>query len=97
MSSITAPAYDPTTTAQAMAQKFTASTQQILTGQTQVAGATAGQVRPGDTTWRKLTAAVPAGFEDLRVLQGSRIVYIAATAQQAATTAAANLTRTPRW
>lgn len=54
----------------------------------QVAGATAGQVRPGDTTWRKLTAAVPDEFKDLRALQGSRIVYIAATAQQAASASA---------
>lgn len=55
---------------------------------TQVAGASPGQVRPGDTTWRKLVAAVPAEFQDLRVLDGSRIVYVAATAQQAASAAA---------
>jgi flagellar hook-associated protein 2 len=41
MSSITAPTYDPTSTAQAMAQKTTAAAQQILSGQTSTAGATA--------------------------------------------------------
>jgi flagellar hook-associated protein 2 len=41
MSSISAPAYDPTSTATALAQKSTASAQQILTGQTSTAAATA--------------------------------------------------------
>jgi flagellar hook-associated protein 2 len=41
MSSITAPAYDPTSTAQALAQKTTAAAQQILTSQTGTASATA--------------------------------------------------------
>ncbi len=41
MSSITAPTYDPTSTAQAMAQKTTAAQQQILSGQTSTANATA--------------------------------------------------------
>jgi flagellar hook-associated protein 2 len=41
MSSITAPSYDPTSTAQAMAQKATAAAQQILTSQTGAASATA--------------------------------------------------------
>jgi flagellar hook-associated protein 2 len=41
MSSITAPTYDPTSTAQAMAQKTTAAAQQILTSQTATASATA--------------------------------------------------------
>lgn len=40
MSSITAPTYDPTSTAQAMAQKTTAAAQQILTSQTGAASAT---------------------------------------------------------
>jgi flagellar hook-associated protein 2 len=41
MSTITAPTYDPTSTASAMAQKSTAAAQQILTGQTGTASATA--------------------------------------------------------
>lgn len=41
MSGITAPTYDPTSTAQAMAQKTTAAQQQILTSQTSTASATA--------------------------------------------------------
>ena len=41
MSSITAPAYDPTSTATALAQKSTAAAQQILTNQTNTASATA--------------------------------------------------------
>ena len=41
MSSITAPTYDPTSTAQAMAQKTTAAAQQMLTSQTATASATA--------------------------------------------------------
>jgi flagellar hook-associated protein 2 len=40
MSSITAPTYDPTSTAQAMAQKTTAAAQQMLTNQTNTASAT---------------------------------------------------------
>jgi flagellar hook-associated protein 2 len=41
MSTITAPTYDPTSTAQAMAQKTTAAAQQILTSKTSTASATA--------------------------------------------------------
>lgn len=40
MSSITAPTYDPTSTAQAMAQKTTAAAQQMLTNKTNAASAT---------------------------------------------------------
>jgi hypothetical protein len=43
-----------------------------------VSGATAGLVTPGDATWTKMIAAVPAEFADLRVLTGSKIVYVAA-------------------
>src|SRR5205085_2167934 len=43
-----------------------------------VAGATAGLVSPGDQTWRTLVAAVPAAFQDLRVLRGSKTVYLSA-------------------
>jgi hypothetical protein len=39
-------------------------------------------IAPGDTTWRKLTAGVPTGFEDLRVLRGSKTVYVAGTAAE---------------
>jgi len=44
-----------------------------------VSGATAGRVVPGDLTWKKLVAAVPAELGDLRVLRGSKTVYVAAT------------------
>jgi len=44
--------------------------------------ATAGLVVPGDATWTKLIAKVPADFADLRVLPGGKTVYIAATAAQ---------------
>ena len=39
-------------------------------------------IAPGDTTWRKLTAGVPTGFEDLRVLLGSKTVYVAGSAAE---------------
>lgn len=42
--------------------------------------ATAGQVLPSDATWAKLVARMPAGFADLRVLSGGKIVYVAADA-----------------
>ena len=48
-----------------------------------VAGATAGTVAPGDTTWTKLVAAMVAPFAHLRVLVGSKTVYVAATGAQA--------------
>jgi hypothetical protein len=47
-----------------------------------VAGATAGRIVPGDVTWRKLIAAVPQAFSDLRVLTTSKTVFVAATAGQ---------------
>jgi hypothetical protein len=47
-----------------------------------VAGATAGRITPGDTTWTKLVAAVPRQFIDLRVLPTSKTVYVGATAGQ---------------
>jgi hypothetical protein len=37
-------------------------------------------IAPEDSTWRKLTAAVPTAFGDLRVLTGSKTVYVAGTA-----------------
>lgn len=43
-----------------------------------IAGATAGRVSPGDATWAKLVAATPLEMRDLRVLVGSKTVYIAA-------------------
>ena len=45
-----------------------------------VPGATAGRVVAGDPTWRQLLAAVPPEFGDLRVLEGSKTVYVAAMA-----------------
>lgn len=54
-----------------------------------VPGATAGLISPGDVTWRKMLSAVPSQFKDLRVLSGSKTVYVAATqAQQNARSAA---------
>ena len=54
-----------------------------------VTGATAGLVVPGDVTWDKMVAAVPSEFGDLRVLAGSKIVYVAATQADVATRIAA--------
>ncbi len=47
-----------------------------------VSGATAGRVAPGDTTWARLVGAVPTQFAGLRVLTGSKTVYVAATVGQ---------------
>lgn len=47
-----------------------------------VAGATAGLVSPGDLTWRKILDAIPKKFGDLRILNGSKTVYIAASQAQ---------------
>ena len=44
--------------------------------------ATQTVVRAGDATWQKLVSKVDVAFSDLRILAGSRTVYVAATAQQ---------------
>ena len=44
-----------------------------------VAGAKDGLVVAGDPTWLKLVAAMPADFADMRVLTGSKTVYIPGT------------------
>ena len=56
-----------------------------------------GRVAPGDITWTKLVAVVQEPFKDLRVLNGSKTVYVAATpAQRGVSIAAAlNLTFQP--
>jgi flagellar hook-associated protein 2 len=63
MSSINAPTYDPTSTAQAMAQKATASAQDILTNQTKTAGTTS-------TALSKLSSAISAFQSSLSSLTG---------------------------
>jgi flagellar hook-associated protein 2 len=73
MSSITAPSYDPTSTAQAMAQKFTASAQDILTNQTSTAGATS-------TGLSKLSSAISAFQSSLSSLTGLGKSVLAQTA-----------------
>jgi hypothetical protein len=45
-------------------------------------GVAAGVVVPGDVTWKKLVAAVPTDFSDLRVLKGAKTVYIAAPSSE---------------
>jgi len=47
-----------------------------------VPGVIAGLVSPNDVTWEKMTAAVPSEFSDLRVLNDSKTVYVAATPAQ---------------
>jgi flagellar hook-associated protein 2 len=73
MSSISAPTYDPTTTAQAMAQKATASLQEILTNQTGTAGATS-------TALGKLSSAISAFQSSLSSLTGLGKSVLAQTA-----------------
>lgn len=63
MSSINAPTYDPTSTAQAMAQKLTASAQEMLTNQTKTASATS-------TALSKLGSAISAFQTSLSTLTG---------------------------
>lgn len=41
-----------------------------------------GLIVPADATWDKLAAAVPREFSDLRVLTGSKTVYVAGTSAQ---------------
>jgi flagellar hook-associated protein 2 len=73
MSSINAPTYDPTSTAQAMAQKATASLQEILTNQTNTAGATS-------TALSKLSSAISAFQSSLTSLTGLGKSVLAQTA-----------------
>jgi peptidoglycan hydrolase-like protein with peptidoglycan-binding domain len=47
-----------------------------------VPGVTAGLISPDDVTWREMTAAMPNEFNDLRVLNGSKTVYVAGTQAQ---------------
>jgi flagellar hook-associated protein 2 len=63
MSTINAPTYDPTSTAQAMAQKSTAAAQEILTNQTNTASATS-------TGLSKLSSAISAFQSSLSSLTG---------------------------
>jgi hypothetical protein len=58
-----------------------------------VPGSTAGRVSAGDPTWRKLVAAAPRDMQDLRVLEGRRIVYVAASVDAASTAAVAQSPR----
>ena len=44
-----------------------------------------GLVRPDDATWEKLIAKVDPDFSDMRVMEGGKTVYVAATAEQLAT------------
>ncbi|WP_419808899.1 hypothetical protein [Sphingomonas sp.] len=46
------------------------------------ARATEGTVAPGDATWERLVAQVPADFKNLRALVGHKTVYIEATADE---------------
>lgn len=64
MSSISAPAYDPTSTAQALAQKTTAAAQQILTTQNATASATAKALA-------SLSSAISAFQSSLTSLTGA--------------------------
>jgi flagellar hook-associated protein 2 len=73
MSSITAPTYDPTSTATALAQKTTASAQQILSGQTSAASATS-------TALSKLGSAISAFQTSLSSLAGIGKSMLAQTA-----------------
>jgi flagellar hook-associated protein 2 len=63
MSSITAPTYDPTSTAQAMAEKFTSALQETLTKQTKAASTTS-------TALSKLGSAISAFQTSLNSLTG---------------------------
>jgi flagellar hook-associated protein 2 len=79
MSSINAPTYDPTSTAQAMAQKSTSAAQEILTNQTTTAGATS-------TALSKLSSAISAFQTSLNSLTGLGKSVLAQTAALSDTT-----------
>jgi flagellar hook-associated protein 2 len=73
MSTINAPTYDPTSTAQAMATKTTAAAQEILTNQTNTAGATS-------TALSKLSSAISSFQSSLSSLTGLGKSVLAQTA-----------------
>jgi len=79
MSSINAPTYDPTSTAQALAQKSTAAAQEILTNQTKTAGATS-------TALSKLSSAISGFQTSLNSLTGLGKSVLAQTAALSDTT-----------
>ena len=79
MSSITAPTYDPTSTAQAMAQKLTATAQEMLTNQTKTASATS-------TALSKLGSAISAFQSSLGSLTGIGKTMLAQSATLSNTT-----------
>lgn len=79
MSSITAPTYDPTSTAQAMAQKLTATAQEMLTNQTKAATATS-------TALSKLGSAISAFQSSLGSLTGIGKTMLAQSATLSNTT-----------
>lgn len=79
MSSITAPSYDPTSTAQAMAQKTTAAAQEILGNQTRTADATSSGLS-------KLNSAILAFQSSLSSLTGLGKSVLAQTATLSDTT-----------
>jgi flagellar hook-associated protein 2 len=79
MSSITAPTYDPTSTAQAMAQKATESAQKIITDQTSTATATAKALS-------SLSSAISAFQSSLGSLTGLGKTMLATSATLSDTT-----------
>jgi flagellar hook-associated protein 2 len=79
MSSITAPSYDPTSTATAMAQKTTSAAQQILTGQTSTATAT-------QKALSSLSSAISAFQSSLGSLTGFGKTMLASSASLSDTT-----------
>jgi flagellar hook-associated protein 2 len=79
MSSINAPTYDPTSTAQAMAQKFTASAQDILNTQNKTASATSSALS-------KLGSAISTFQSSLSTLTGLGKSVLAQTATLSDTT-----------
>jgi flagellar hook-associated protein 2 len=79
MSTINAPTYDPTSTAQAMAQKSTVAAQEILTNQTNTAGTTS-------TALSKLSSAISSFQASLGSLTGFGKSVLAQTATMSDTT-----------
>ncbi|MGJ7914860.1 flagellar filament capping protein FliD [Massilia sp. LXY-6] len=73
MSSITAPTYDPTTTATALAQKYTASAQSALTSQT-------NQAKAVTTALSSLSTAISSFQSSLSSLTGASSTMLAQTA-----------------
>ncbi|WP_075794950.1 flagellar filament capping protein FliD [Massilia putida] len=85
MSTITAPAYDPTTTATAMAQKFVAEPQQQITNQTAVANATASAL----TTLGSAISAFQTSLASLTGLNSSMLAQSAVLSDTTVGTATA--------